>query len=232
VTLVLELTALPSQAVRGVYTIDGVKDRMPARALFLQPDAARSFLAIAEHLTVSDVYRSAESSLAAVRSGRGAKTPGFSAHNYGLAVDVDVRASMRLLNVKTKQGLDECMAPEGWWCHRVDHQITPLKGESHHFNFLGSDFVLPRGASSTAGAIEARIVELYGAAFVLDEKAQQVALSFLRLYHGTIDGELGPLSKEALRAFQRTWRLPETSKADAKTQRTLAYVAAERRVVP
>jgi hypothetical protein len=230
--MILQLADLPTIAVRGVYTIDGIPGRMPARALYLHPDAARSFLDdLAEAVTVSDVFRSAESSLAAVRAGRGAKPPGYSGHNYGLSIDLDIPATSKAVGATTKKNLDLWMAQRGWVCHRSDYAPAswkPIANEAWHYNFLPGH---TWGKSSPA-ALEARIVELYGAQFVLDEKAQQVALATLHLYHGAIDGELGPLSKEAIRAFQRTWGLPETGKADARTQRTLAFVASERQVVP
>jgi len=228
--MILHLAALPSDRVRGVYKVGGVDGRMPARALFLQRDAAHSFLDdLAEVVTVSDVFRSAESSLAAVREGRGAKAPGYSGHNFGLSIDLDVPATQKAIGagvgVNAKRVLDDWLAVRGWYCHRSDHAVPrwkPVPNEAWHANFLPGHV----WGNSSPAALEARIVELYGGAFVLDEPAQQTALATLRLYHGAIDGDLGPLSKEGLRSFQRTWNLPETGKADSRTQRTLAFVSA------
>lgn len=233
-TLVLRLMNIPADKTIGCY--DGnrngkVDDPLPARMRFVHPSAASDFLVIAPYVVVSDLFRSPESSLAAVRAGRGAKAPGFSAHNFGLAVDIDVGAAMKKTRLKTKRDLDGWLSDNGWWCHRVDHQITPLKGESHHYNYLGRDFVLPPGAKSTAPSIEARIVALYGNDFLLCAKDLQWALRTLRLYAGEIDGDAGPLTREAVRAFQRTWNLPDTGKADAKTQRTLAYITSASEIV-
>jgi hypothetical protein len=103
-----------------------------------------------------------------------------------------------------------------------------VANEAWHMNFLPGH----KWGKSSPAALEARILELYGEWFTLDALAQQLALKALRLYRGELDGDFGPLSREALRAFQRTWELPETGKADVRTQRTLAYVTAEMEVVP
>lgn len=238
--LILDLARLPQNRVVGIYTIHGVKNRMPERALFLHPTAADCFLkppvtprqdALVDLVVVSDIFRSPESSLEAVRAGRGAAAPGYSGHNYGLSIDLDVAASMRRSKCKTKAELDTMMVAAGFYCHRRDHKITPLKGESHHYNFLGIGTVIAPRFTTTSGYLEAAIQKMYGEDLVLDARDAQAALKRLKLYSGEVDGLFGRLSKEALRAFQRTWRLPDTGLLDKKTQRTLAYVACERRVV-
>lgn len=229
--LVLSLSALPSEAVTGIYTIKGRgSNRMPDRALFLHPEAAEEFLEISDTLVVSDIFRSPESSLAAVQSGRGALPPGRSAHNFGWAIDLDIRKSMALNKFKTKQALDEYMEAHGFYCHRRDHQITDLKGESHHFNFLGVGTVIGPNYKSTSGWIEARIQKVYGKFFTLTPVETQKALAKLRLYSGALDGQLGPISKQAIRVFRRGWGLGDSTALDANTMRTLAYVASERTV--
>lgn len=235
--MILKLCRLPADRVCGAYTIKGVADRMPDRALLLQPDAARSFMAdLARVVTVSDMFRSPESSLAAVRAGRGAKAPGFSGHNYGLSIDLDVEATMKRIG-HGKRALDLWMAEHGWFCHRSDHAMPSWKpiNEAWHWNFLPGH---TWGKSSPA-ALEARIVEQYGEGYSLDVVEQQMALRDQGLYRGEVDGDAGPLTREALRAFQRTWGLKErtwglkeTGKADVKTQRTLAYVDATIEEVP
>lgn len=229
--LVLNLRQLPAGEVRGVYVIGGVRNRLPARALYLHPAAADSFLGPVHEVTVvSDMFRSPESSLAAVRSGRGARPPGFSGHNYGLSIDIDVRATMRALAVTSKADLDRWMERAGWYCHRRDHQMTPLKGECHHFNFLGIGARISPKVRSTSGYLEAKIIALYGDALRLDAVEAQTTLRDLRMYGGDIDGIWGPLSREACRAFQRAWGLAASGKLDAATQRTLAYVGCQRRL--
>lgn len=229
-SLVIYLAALPADRVRGIYTIAGVPGRMPARALFLHPDAAASYLAdLADVVVVSDMFRSPESSLEAVRSGRGARPPGYSGHNYGLSADIDIGATRRRLGLRTKAALDLWLERRGWWCHRRDHEMSH---EAWHYNFLGAGAVIAPRFRSTSGYLEARIVELYGDQLRLDARGVQVALQRLGLYHGEIDGDVGPLTRAAIRVFRRGWGLGASEALDARFQRTLAYVACERRVVP
>lgn len=53
-------------------------------------------------------------------------------------------------------------------------------------------------------------------------------LAELKLYGGAVDGDHGPLTKQAVKAFQRAWLLGVDGRAGAMTQRTLAYVTAVR----
>lgn len=231
--LVLLLCTVPTDTI-GIYTIDGEDFRLPPRALFLHPDARDSFVnELMSFAVVSDMFRSPESSLAAVRAGRGARPPGFSGHNYGLSIDIDVRASWRNFSAHkgtglNKRNLDQWMAARGWFCHRVDHRMDH---EAWHYNYLGEGATISPTVGSTARYIEARIAELYGQWFELSPIRQQLALAKLHLYRGALDGLLGPISREAVRIFQRAWGLRETGKLDAKGQRTLAYVAADREIV-
>ena len=78
-----------------------------------------------------------------------------------------------------------------------------------------------------APALEAWIQDHYGPAMVLSPIQIQACLRRLRMYSGALDGELGPLSCQAVLVFQRAWGLPATGKANAITQRTLAFVSAD-----
>ena len=223
--LTLELTALEDLDVRGIYGPD--ENRMPLRCRFLHPEAAASFLEIKEQVVISDMFRSPESSLRAVRDGRGAQPPAYSAHNYGLAIDLDLKQSFAGFGIKSKTALDAEMESRGWFCHRRDHE---LEHEAWHYNFLGRGTQVGQQFRSTAGWIEARIGQMYGAFLEPDDRECQTALKKLRLYGGALDGKIGPISQEAIRAFQRTWGLAESGRLDTRTKRTLAYVAAERTV--
>lgn len=211
--------------VMGIYTISGNKNRLPPRMLFLEPEAAASMEQVAKSVIISDMFRSPESSLAAVREGRGAKMPGYSGHNFGLSIDLDVPGSIKRGGFADKRQLDVWLRGIGWFCHRKDHLITPLAGESHHFNFFGPGFV---SKASSPAALEAKIVSMYGKDFNLTAKQMQAALAKLHFYSGMVDGKVGPLTKEAIRVFQRAWGQRETGSLDARGMRTLAYVAAER----
>lgn len=230
--LTLQLASIPSDKCKGIYGPD--KNKMPARALYLAPLVARSFLLISQTVIVSDMFRSPESSLAAIRADRGAKSPGFSGHNYGLAIDLDVKNTLRQSNFSGKEALDSFMQHNGWYCHRRDHLTGKSKmhpnDESWHYNFLGPGVVISPRVNSTSGYIEAEIQKHYGDKLKLSSTQIQECLKKLRLYSGELDGAIGPISKEAIRVFQRAWGIDETGKPDLKTQRTLAYVSADRQV--
>lgn len=232
-SLTLRLVELPIDRVTGIYTVRGEPARLPDRMRLLHPDAARAFGAIQEWAVVSDMFRSPESSLRAVREKRGAKPPGFSAHNYGLAIDLDLGASVKRLakrigRAKVSKGeLDDAMAAAGWFCHRLDENDFG-DFEAWHYNHI-SIHATPQGKRSSDD-IEARILELYGDKLKPDDTECQHALRLLGIYHGDIDGDVGPLTREATRAFQRAWGLGDTGKLDAETRRTLAYVAAGKSV--
>jgi hypothetical protein len=232
------VTALPD-TVEGIYEgKDGRKDILPARMRYLHPDAAKSFLqadALLRQMTghgirVSDMLRSAESSLAAKAAGRGAARPGFSGHGYGLCIDGDIEVMLRRMNW-SKQQLDEFMASQGWYCFRRDHDMGM---EAWHYNYFGDDpkrWLDECGSENTTKGLEAKIQALYGQSFVVNPGDAQTALKTLRLYSGEADGILGPLSREAIRCFQRAWSLIDDGTINIKTQRTLAFVTSTKNVV-
>lgn len=236
----LTLALVPVPPCLGIYDVAGVAHKsMPARMRYLHPDAARAFAEISAWAVVSDMYRSPESSLRAVREGRGAQPPGYSAHNFGLAIDIDIAATAkRLASVRQsdgtyadllpagavdKAGLDRVMESHGWWCHRRDHVVA---SEAWHYNFLGVGAKV--AGALTSDEVEARIVALYGPGLSPGDRECQRLLGALKLYGGEADGDLGPLTREAARAFERAWGLNVDGVLDAKTRRTLAYVAAQR----
>jgi hypothetical protein len=226
----LRLSAFAAGFIEGIYGPE--KSALPDRMRFLLPEAIASVEALTaagHRLRASDVYRSGEKSREAVRSNKaGVQRAAYSAHNYGLAMDVDTGEVMKRWKLD-KKALDDLMDAHGWVCHRMDHDPGAL--ENWHYNFLD----LPGTASgnryrglitkSSAPAVEQRIQDLYGAAFDLDGKAVQAALKKLGHFAGQIDGSLAGATRDALRAFQRDWDLDESGQADARTMRTLAFVA-------
>lgn len=232
----LVLSELPS-TLRGPSD-PAYKGLVPKRARYLHPEAAGSLLRlVVSHpwLTFTDVFRSPESSLAARRSKRGVQPPGFSAHNFGLAVDLDVGACLRDGKIRYPE-LVETMRGGGWHCHRRDLDATAM--ESWHFNYLGDraadllQLAALEIVNTWAHPVEARILELYGDAFAMSDLEVQQALAALRFYLGDLDGTLGPQSREAIGAFQRAWGLPDDGVAGPRTRRVLAVITAERELVP
>lgn len=230
----LEIVEMPA-TIYGIYGAN--KDQMPKRARWLHPAAAESFnrMNAEKRVRVSDVLRSAESSLEARKAGRGAQQPGFSGHNFGFSIDIDV--TWMLKNHKLdKKGLDDWMQSHGWHCFLKDHSSNR---EEWHYNFYGPEAAdLVRDSERTnQDSLERKIVNHYGAAFTLTDVELQDALKRLGFYSGEIDGDIGPISRAAIGAFQRAWTLHEYFRSKAEydadragpvTRRVLAFVEAER----
>lgn len=210
------------ESVRGVYGRND--DWLPARMRWLHPDAAASFAEISASVVVSDMFRSAEASLRAIRTKAGSARPGYSGHNYGLSIDLDVRRTLKSLGMRRKMDLDEWMQDRGWYCHRRDHRRAL---EDWHYNY-GIAHLIHVADRRTSPALNRRILELYGDYLELNSYEVQRHLAGLMLYHGAIDGIHGPITQEAVRAFQRAWGLAEDGIAGRVTQRTLAYVTSYR----
>jgi len=225
----IDLVAMPASLVVGIYGKS--KNEMPSRARFLQSKVAGAYAALmtsGKPVKVSDMCRSPESSLAAVKAGRGAQRPGYSGHNYGFSIDVDVTQWLKSHSKgRHKEELDEFMNEHGWYCHRKDHLRAM---EDWHYNYFGDDpdryLAACARKQRTASGLEQLIQDHYGDAMTLTKIDVQTALESLHLYAGAIDGLIGPISKEAILAFQRAWML--TTDGDWKGpqfQRTLSFVA-------
>ena len=207
------------------------QEAFPPRQAFLHPEAAQAFREVCAYqpLSVIAMLRGAEESMQACADHTGSHRPGYSAHNYGLAVDLDVDDCLRRFGM-VKRGFDRLLSSYGWWCYR---QGGRRGVEDWHYTYLGRGaqaeplLALCEGVGTTAQALEAKLVSVYGEALKLNLLDAQIALARLHLYHGLIDGELGPVTTQALRAFQRAWRLPESGLLCERTERTLVLVAAE-----
>ena len=133
--LAIRLKRIPN--ILGIYGPN--KDQFPARMSMLHPDAAAAFDAVialtGQRLRVSDMYRTPAESLKAMQTKRGVQPPGYSAHNFGFAIDIDTDAMLAALKC-TKAVLDVTMQSKGWYCHRKDSKRGM---EDWHYNFLGDD---------------------------------------------------------------------------------------------
>lgn len=227
--LSLSLVRVPN--VLGIYGAS--KDVFPARMALLHPEAAAAFATVEKQLgmrlRVSDMFRTAEQSMQAREEKSGVMPPGFSLHNYGIAIDI-ATDSMLATTKLTKPALDLLMRDSGWYCHRKDGKRG---SEDWHYNFLGvgsaADPFLAASAKSTntSAAGDAKILSLYADGLKLEPKEVQECLAHLKFYGGEADGIIGPRSRQAIMAFQRAWRLQPSGQVDARTERTLAYVSAE-----
>jgi hypothetical protein len=174
------------------------------------------------------MYRSAEASLRARKNRKGAQRPGYSGHNFGFSIDLDIGKSIKAIKAKSKKQLDEYMNSAGWYCHRRDHKRD---FESWHYNFFGDEYdkFVHDTDKKTSYGLERKIEWYYGvwwrSVYVEDI---QTWLTRLGLYDGDTDNKLGPITREGLSAFQRAWLLPATGKIDKRTARTLSFVAADK----
>jgi len=226
--LSLNLVRVPN--VLGIY--GPKKDQFPARMSLLHPEAAAAFAAaekgMGTRLRVSDMFRTAEQSMQAMQEKSGVMPPGFSLHNYGIAIDVDIDSMMAATKL-SKPSFDLLMREHGWYCHRKDNKRG---SEDWHYNFLGvkeaAEPFLAASAKSTntSAAGDAKILSLYKDGLALTPVEVQECLAAIKMYSGEIDGLLGPRSQQAIMAFQRAWRLHPNGVVDSKTERTLAYVSA------
>lgn len=234
--MILRFQQLPS-------TLKGPDDpayrgQVPFRARLLDHEAAVSLLQLeadsGDGLVYTDVYRSPNASLLAMKTKRGVQAPGYSAHNFGLAVDLDVGATLARHRWRFPE-LEYFMEAHGWYCHVRDHDGT--RPEHWHFNYLGQRALVylmaaePNYPKTWHMAVEHFIRDQYGDAFKLSPEQSQRALKSLSLYDGEIDGDIGTLSREAIGAFQRAWMVYENGLGE-RTQRTLAVVTAEVAIAP
>lgn len=210
----MELILLPIDKVEGIYETN--KNILPARMRFLHPYAAVSFdTDLVDRVVVSDMFRSAKESLAAMRRKKGVQPPGWSPHNYGLAVDLAVTATLRKGGFGSKRKLDDWMESVGWFCHRRDHVRD---SEEWHYNYLGEGAIVTGNYS--CDEVEARIQELYGDAFAMDQ--DQVKK------HIAARGYLPPITKISIKDFQTEWGLAADGIAGPKTKRVLGYLSLEK----
>lgn len=233
------LTLLPD-SVEGTYDHGDRKGTfMPERLRYLHPQAAVAYLAadaamfqLTGHgLRVTDMLRSAESSLAAKLAKRGAARPAFSGHNFGFSIDLDLDVILQRTGWSKKQ-LDDFMASHGWYCYWRTSDAHEL--EDWHYNYFGDDpkrWLDSCGNEKTTGGLEAKILALYGTQFLVSVVEAQRELKIMRFYTGTEDGIPGPLMRAGLGAFQRAWNLIDDGTLNIKTQRTLAFLAAEPEIV-
>lgn len=230
----LRLHALPP-TTRGIYTTRAGPNTLPERFRYLHPQAAVGFAQLEAGtggLIYTDILRSAEESLHAAQTKTGVQPPGYSGHNFGFSFDCDIEGTMRAHGWDYARLLRE-LEGYGWYCHRRDGAAGWKRSEMWHYNYFGADAPKYLALERTKGwgaPLEQLVVDIYGKDFELDDVGVQINLKKLGMYAGDIDGLIGPLSLQAVWAFQRAWLVPGRI-LDARTKRVLAFVAAEREVV-
>lgn len=224
--MIIELVRLP-------LTTAGVSSRslMPARALLLAPDAAKSFLTLEREsggLVYTEIYQSLDATLAALERRRETYQPSFSPHGYGLAFDLDVDATLARTRW-TYARLLSFLEEHDWICFRRDRERGD---QDHHWTFLGKSasrilgMVDPVNQRTWPRAAGHLLDERFGAAFRMTPVEQQAALAKLGLYHGEVDGNWSSMSRHAKLLFERQFLLEES-----RYQRVLSFVSAELQIV-
>jgi len=138
----LYLTEFEADGVFGIYGAG--KDTLAARMRFLHPEAATAFIRMNTERVVrcSDMLRTPEGSLQNRRrkKGRGLR-PGWSGHNFGFSIDIDVGWMLKTYKWDKVQ-LDAWMASHGWYCHNPPG--TKRGFEAWHYNYFGNEAVMLR----------------------------------------------------------------------------------------
>jgi len=189
---------------------------------FMDPAAWSALKPVADKLVFSDVYRSMEAQRLAYKTKAGTQKPGYSAHQFGLAIDIDWRRCLidKLGGVKSKLELDSLLLTYNFQCYRGDGKDAR---EAWHYTFSADD--------PGSKAVERVIYSRRWHQFKPDHHAVQRILASMRMYHGEIDGLIGPLSREAISIFQQAWGIKPSGQLDDVTLRVLAVAGAEIEIV-
>lgn len=202
-----------------------------ARRPYLAVDAAISLESIeadTDGLLYSEIWRDAVDSLLAKRLKDNALV-GYSAHNYGLAVDLNVPTILKQKKI-LYEDLLWLMKRRGWYCFRRDG----FEGRHgyNHFNFLGENaekYLSKSTQDPTTWATvpELRIWERHGSDFHMETLEVQTRLTEIGLFTEPFTGQRDLYTREAIMAFQRTWDLVQTGSPDMTLCRALAFVTAD-----
>lgn len=222
--LTLQLSDLSDWPLKGPKN-DSYKGILPKRMRFVHPSAVNPLRMVLQEIpgiAFSDMYRDPIASLMARKTKVGVQRPGYSGHNYGISVDVDIDQTLIESKLNYLSFLDR-MAACGWTCHRSDKSRG---SECWHFNLLGMGSNPPSGATGP----QLWIQKTYGDLLEGDEIWVQTLLSKLGFYQGEIDGKFGPLSRAALQAFERAYDLDADGVLCSMAMRTLAIVTANKQI--
>jgi hypothetical protein len=199
---------------------------------FLAREAALSLATIekdTDGLIYRDMWRDAVSSLLARRMRKTSQLPGYSAHNYGLAVDLDVGAILAQKKI-LYEDLLWLMKRRGWYCFRRDGAAEQTG--SDHFNFLGeaADHYLSKctlDPTTWSAASEIKIWEFYHEDFQISTKDVQLKLAKIGFFNAPFTEQRDIYTREAIMAFQRAWDLIQSGSPDMSLCRVLSFVTAD-----
>jgi len=209
----------------------------PAKNKLLAIDAAASLKLVEKEsggLVYSDMWQDGVDVFRASRMSPGSPRPGYSSHQFGFGLDLDLPASLDRLKISYPELL-KFMEKNFWYCYRRDG--APALCGSEHFDYFGEKALryllkATHDPIKWPRAAEERIYELYGDDFQLSLAQVQGGLSKLGLYSLPISGELDTYTREALMVFQRAWKLTEDGTASQSTCRVLSVRTADLEITP
>jgi len=209
--------------------------RGTARLKYLAPDAAGSLIKLEKEtggLIYTDLWRDPVSSLLARRTRKATQLPGYSAHNFGFGIDLDIKTILDEKKIRYEDLL-HLLKKRGWVCHRRDGSGTGV--DADHFNFLGAtpnEYLLKCTMDPITWdlPVEERIFEMHREDFKLSTHQVQELLKKFGFYAGDASGTNDLYTRESVMAFQRAWDLIENGQVDATLCRVLAFVTSDREV--
>lgn len=210
----------------------------PAKMKLLQHDAAAALqeadkeLKSVVLLKYTDMWRDPVAQLCATRLRPESPTLGYNGHGFGVSFDIDITSIRDQAHFDIVRSI---LRKHGWYCHRRDGAVLAVG--AWHFDFLGplaEKYLIESNFDPQTWnrPVQTFIYERWGDRFRLNVEEAQVCLSETGLFKGYATGELDFYTREALMAFQRTWRLPENGQADARTCRVLALVSSRVHILP
>jgi len=202
--------------------------RMP----LLAPDAADALIELekdTDGLVYADFWRDGISSLLAKRLNKSTHLPGYSSHNFGFGIDVDVKTVLAEKKILYEYLL-HLMKKRGWYCRRRDGEENQLN--SNHFDYLGPEankylYKCTLNPETWDMPAEQRIIEKYNPEFQLPLSEVQIGLAKLGMFKGQTNGTSDVYTREAILAFQRAWDLIPNGYADYQFCRVLSFVTAD-----
>lgn len=201
------------------------------RRPFLAQDAATSLASIeidTDGLTYHEMWRDSVDSLLARRL-KGSSLVGYSPHNYGLSVDLDVATILDQKKIRYEDLL-WLMKRRGWYCFRRDGSQD--QSGANHFNFLGegAERYLSKSTQDPTTwqtVPELRIWERHSQDFRMETQEVQAGLAKIGFFTEPFTGQRDLYTREAILAFQRAWDLAQTGSPDMTLCRALAFVTAD-----
>jgi len=205
----------------------GYKNKyLPQRMALLNDSVCDSFIemnnACEERIVYTDAYRSVQSQIKLIGSSDKTKrrlfaTPTKSGHNFGFSLDVAVSESLSNLRNSSKKSLVEAgQSRDAMAAFMLEFGWSGISKEEWHFNGPGC-----RNVSK-------KIDEVYGAFFLLSAKEMQSSLNELNGCNLTIDGVIGPKTKEQIIAAKKSLNIqPEDDSVTDWFRRVLSCATAK-----